>query len=469
MQRQSTRLLRSALILMSLGFACIWGLSDDPEQRAAETAYQRADCQRAIPALKYLTQHSTSPTPTAAADWPQATGAKPLPLTENQYRLAECQRYQSAQQAQQTRQFNSAFSQYVRFAKIYPHSALVSFVRTQLQRIADRTSPGSLASIETCQGITLLLDRGVLSSEHAAVPHLLLTCGRLWSQEREFDRAVHAYAALEIRYPRHYLVAMFAPEFQQLLQRGSLNRSSVTDIYQTVEQRELNRLNQLAQPEPHSDWLTDVLWPVVAINRWLGGYLGAYLLIAGLSLLFGWSFLQSFGVKYLCSIRAALPRRPMSDRRSPTAGTPRGINLMSGQYRLGERRPSPSQTMGSQAPMPPASQTTQHLSGINPSNLQPTASAYRLNREDLDRRGANSRPPSAASPPPPKSKATAPKAATPRRDRPKKSLEKQLLLLVQQSRATAERLVDFERSRVPNKSEDWYWQAAIDRLLRDRR
>lgn len=484
MQRLSTRLLRSALILMSLGLACIWGLSDDPEQQAAQTAYQRADCQRAIPALKYLTQRSPQPAPATTADWLQTTGATGTtspPPTKNHYRLAECQRYQSARQAQQSQQFNSAFAQYVRFAKIYPHSALVSFVRTQLQRIADRTSPGRLASIETCQGLTMLLDRGVLSNDHSAVPHLLLTCGRLWSQEQEFDRAVHAYAALEIRYPNHYLVQMFAPEFQRLLQRSSLNRSSVADVYQAVEQRDLNRLNQLAQPEPHSDWLTEAMWPIVALNRWLGGYLGAYLFIAGLSLLFGWSFLQSFGVRYLCSIRPALSPRPRGDRparpKPAGDGQPRGLNLANGQYRLGQRslRHPSAQAIDPQPPTP--SQTTQHLSSIHPSDLHPTPGAYRLKREDLDRRGANPSPRSAPSTPPPKSppppsnapKAKAPKPSTHRRSRPKKALEKQLLLMVQQNRPTAERLVDWERSRVPNQSEDWYWQAAIDRLLRDRR
>ncbi|MEM6502554.1 MAG: hypothetical protein AAF685_12025 [Cyanobacteria bacterium P01_C01_bin.89] len=32
---------------------------------------------------------------------------------------------------------------------------------------------------------------------------------------------------------------------------------------------------------------------------------------------------------------------------------------------------------------------------------------------------------------------------------------------------TAMRLVDYERSRVPGKSENWYWQAALERLARD--
>ncbi len=32
---------------------------------------------------------------------------------------------------------------------------------------------------------------------------------------------------------------------------------------------------------------------------------------------------------------------------------------------------------------------------------------------------------------------------------------------------TAERLVGYERSRVPGKPENWYWEAAIERLARD--
>ncbi|MEM9771057.1 MAG: hypothetical protein AAF889_05585 [Cyanobacteria bacterium P01_D01_bin.73] len=32
---------------------------------------------------------------------------------------------------------------------------------------------------------------------------------------------------------------------------------------------------------------------------------------------------------------------------------------------------------------------------------------------------------------------------------------------------TAQRLVAYERSRVPGKSENWYWQAALERLARD--
>ncbi|TAD77731.1 MAG: hypothetical protein EA001_09190 [Oscillatoriales cyanobacterium] len=485
MQRQSTRLLRSALILMSLGLVCIWGLSDDSEQQAAQAAYQRADCQSAIPKLQSLTQQSMQPAPSTAADLSPTTGAKPLSLTENQYRLAECQRYQSAQQAQQSQQFNRAFSQYVRFVKVYPHSALVSSVRTQLQRIADRTSPGRLASPETCQGITLLLDRGVLSGEQAAIPHLLLTCGRLWNQQQEFDRAIHAYAALEIRYPNHYLVQMFAPEFQQLLQRSALNRSSVTNLYQAVEQRELNRLNQLAQPEPYTDWLTDLLWPIAALDRWLGNALGVYLFLAGLSLLLGWLFAQSFGVKYFQSIRSRFAPRTTGDRPwATTTAQPCGINLTNGQYRLGKRSldhlhsGQPTQQPGAESP--PTAQTTQHLTSTNPASLHPKPNQYRFDRLALKRQqrsqkaGQAKRQPPANSNQQPKNNKQPPHlprrrpAAAPRR-RPSQSLERQLLLMVQQNRPTAERLVELERSRVPDQSEDWYWQAAIDRLLRDRR
>ncbi|MEM1425281.1 MAG: hypothetical protein AAGF75_01835 [Cyanobacteria bacterium P01_H01_bin.130] len=32
---------------------------------------------------------------------------------------------------------------------------------------------------------------------------------------------------------------------------------------------------------------------------------------------------------------------------------------------------------------------------------------------------------------------------------------------------TAARLVNYERSRVPGKPENWYWEAAIERLARD--
>ncbi len=48
------------------------------------------------------------------------------------------------------------------------------------------------------------------------------------------------------------------------------------------------------------------------------------------------------------------------------------------------------------------------------------------------------------------------------------ALENKLLGMVRGNRSTARRLVAFERAAQPGMSENWYWQAAIDRLVRDR-
>lgn len=48
------------------------------------------------------------------------------------------------------------------------------------------------------------------------------------------------------------------------------------------------------------------------------------------------------------------------------------------------------------------------------------------------------------------------------------ALENKLLGMVRGNRSAARRLVAFERAAQPGMSENWYWQAAIDRLVRDR-
>jgi hypothetical protein len=48
------------------------------------------------------------------------------------------------------------------------------------------------------------------------------------------------------------------------------------------------------------------------------------------------------------------------------------------------------------------------------------------------------------------------------------ALENKLLGMVRGNRSTARRLIAFERAAQPGMSENWYWQAAIDRLVRDR-
>jgi len=464
-------------VLAVAGLGLEWWLRSDPILRAARSAYDQANCAAAIPRFQQVADRSTPDDrdPTAV---------------ESRYRLAECQLYQTAEQAQKARQLNKAFGAYVQFAKIYPHSALIGAVRANVRRILDRTSPGSLASPEACRGLTILLDRAVVSAEHPSAPLLLLTCGRLFTQRAEYARAVHTYVALEIHYPDHPVMELFPEELAQVLRLGQFSESSVRNIYQVIEQRDLDRLNWTARPEPDTDWMMANPRSWELVQQWLanpeswlilGG--GAVGLGLGLAASRWW---RNRSPRPRRSIRPAASPRPKRDRpaRATTTAQPRGINLTNGQYRLGKQsldhlhsdRPTQPQATAS----PPTAQTTQHLSSTNPESLHSKPGQYRFDQLALKRQQRSQRARQAKHQPPtnsnkrpnnnkqpPHSPHRRP-AAAPRR-RPSQSLERQLLLMVQQNRPTAERLVDLERARVPDQSEDWYWQAAIERLIRDRR
>ncbi|NET40210.1 MAG: hypothetical protein F6K19_51140 [Cyanothece sp. SIO1E1] len=47
-------------------------------------------------------------------------------------------------------------------------------------------------------------------------------------------------------------------------------------------------------------------------------------------------------------------------------------------------------------------------------------------------------------------------------------LKNSLISRLQGDASTAARLVEHERSRLPGRTEAWYWSAALDRLMRDR-
>lgn len=49
------------------------------------------------------------------------------------------------------------------------------------------------------------------------------------------------------------------------------------------------------------------------------------------------------------------------------------------------------------------------------------------------------------------------------------TIESQLLTLVNGDRSTALRLVKSAKNSHPGRSEDWYWEKAIEDLIRDRR
>ena len=453
MQRKGQILigLLGAVVVAGLGLE--WWLRSDPILRAARSAYDQANCAAAIPQFQQVADRS-------------APDDRDPTAVESRYRLAECQLYQTAEQAQKARQLNKAFGAYVQFAKIYPHSALIGAVRANIRRILDRTSPGSLASAEACRGLTILLDRAVVSAEHPSAPLLLLTCGRLFTQRAEYARAVHTYVALEIHYPDHPVMELFPEELAQLLRLGQFSESSVRNIYQVIEQRDLDRLNWTARPEPDTDWTMANPRSWELVQQWLANP-ESWLILGGGAVCLGLGLAASRWWRH----RSPRPRRSVS-RRSPVRVTqerPTGFRFDGGQYRLTRQqldqiKAEPSQTIPKTQPQradrptpSPSTSSSSSSSRSASSRSTPPQPTPPPSRPQRDR-------PSAKRPPRPDPK---PKPAKSRG--PSRALEAQLLLLVQNQRSTAERLVALERSRIPGKSEDWYWQAAIERLIRDRR
>ena len=62
-----------------------------------------------------------------------------------------------------------------------------------------------------------------------------------------------------------------------------------------------------------------------------------------------------------------------------------------------------------------------------------------------------------------------PKAGSPPQSTVSRELQSRLLNMVAGDRATAHRLVDNARASNPGCPESWYWEKAIDDLIRDRR
>ncbi|HEY9690035.1 MAG TPA: hypothetical protein V6D46_08565, partial [Coleofasciculaceae cyanobacterium] len=430
MQPKWQVLLVSAITLVAMGVGLELWLRDGPNLESALAAYRRSDCAAAIPRLQIAVQESL----------PDDMDPS---LVESRYRLLECQRYQSAYLAQQSRQFNQAFAGYMQFAKVYPHSALIGAVRENVRRLLDQASPGSLVSPEACTGLTILRDRAVVSADHPATPHVILTCGRLFAKRAEFGRAVHAYVALEIHYPDHPLTQLFSGEFKQVLQQGQLQRPFVRNIYQTIEQRELDQLNWMAQPEPEMDWVMVSLRVVDFGNRWLSGHLAVALVVVGagaIGLWWAWGWWQRGG-------RRRAPREvPRVQPVRVTQERPAGFSWSGGQYRLTGRQldriqAEPKQTISR------SSQGTRSASAVNSAAARSTPPPPKKSAQKA-----------AQKPTPPKSSPKAanpqPKAKPPQRQgRPSRAIEQQLLRLVHNNRPTADRLVNLERSRQPGRSE----------------
>lgn len=415
-------LLVSAMTLVALGVGLELWLRDGPNLDSALAAYRRSDCAAAIPRLQIALQESL----------PDDMDPS---LVESRHRLMECRQYQSAYLAQQARQFNRAFAGYMQFAKVYPHSALIGAVRENVRRLLDQASPGSLVSPAACAGLTILRDRAVVSADHPATPHVLLTCGRLFAQRSEFGRAVHAYVALEIHYPDHPLTQLFPGEFTEVLRQGQLQQPFVRNIYQTIEQQELNQLNWMAQPEPEINWVMVSLRVVDFGKRWLATHGPVVLILVGVGAIgLGWLWIRWQRGRQR---RAAQERPRMRQPVRVTQERPAGFSWSGGQYRL----------------------TGKQLDNIRAEPKQAAAST------------PAARSPKPTTPPSAPKTASAPRPANaPQKSgRPSRAIETQLLRLVHNNRPTAERLVNLERSRQPGRSEDWYWQAAIERLLRDRR
>lgn len=378
---------------------------DRDTYRTGHDAYRNANCPKAIAAFDRLLDRPR------AIDWGRYAARA-------RQQRAECQSFAAARQADLAEDDRAAFAGYLDFTARYPRSYLHEAARNRLDAIAERGSPESLASAEGCAALGPAEARGDLRAENPDLPLLYLTCGRLFRARGDRGEALHLFDVFLQKYDGHPL--------------SGLARQDMQDLLAEISERGLrpgDRDALAAVPAPTGDRAAVAADPGTGEGASDAGGWGANWLAGSRAL--------GRSVRETAAAFRAAPLATLRDR--PELA----VVLLATVPALGYALAVAGRALGRKTRRRRSRSRGRMRRGLLANRPQPNVpEAKQLAVLKIAR-------------------SQEPKELDP-------ALENKLLGMVAGDRRVARRLVAFERTLRPGMAENWYWQAAIDRIVRDR-
>ena len=157
--------------------------------KAGHAAYEKADCQTALPKLKLVVE--------AKKDAESGYGAD----AKREY--DECTAYQAGMDQQKAGKPAAALLAYSNFAQSHNQSPLIKPAQTQVKDLVAKAKPNTLASPELCEKIDQLSQQTLVPEPAKNLPPLYLACGDQYATAKNYDRATQMYDTVLKTYKQH--------------------------------------------------------------------------------------------------------------------------------------------------------------------------------------------------------------------------------------------------------------------------
>ncbi len=156
---------------------------------AGHAAYEKADCQTAIPKLKLVVDAKKDTTSGYGADAKQE--------------YDECVAYQAGVDHQKANKPAAALLAYSNFAHSYDKSPLIKPAQERVKALVANSKPETLTSPELCDKMAQLSKQTLVPNSEANLPPLYVACGDSYTSAKSYDRASQMYDTVLKDYSKH--------------------------------------------------------------------------------------------------------------------------------------------------------------------------------------------------------------------------------------------------------------------------
>jgi tetratricopeptide (TPR) repeat protein len=207
-QRTPDWLLGLAIALAVLGITSIarYFLGYQRYESALQS-YRAADCRAAVEKFNQIIDDFRSVDPGQYAKSAET-------------KKAECGFFENAVSLQKDGKYEAALLGYAKLA-VYEDSNLLAPTRTQISNLFQKLDIKSVSTLNVCDRLGVLTSRSLLPKSNANLQSLYLSCGGLYSKDKNYEKAVGLYENFLKEYPSH----LWLKDVQR-----SLAQASISDI-----------------------------------------------------------------------------------------------------------------------------------------------------------------------------------------------------------------------------------------------
>lgn len=166
----------------------LWQMSS--AYRAGEKAYQYANCSEAIAEFDKVINNQNIPD--LKEYIPRANAKK-----------TECLAFQDAEKKQESGEWETALIDYNEFITDYPDSALNSTIREKSSSLFGQNSIPSVSNAIICEKLGELNQNQLIGYPETSMPILYQSCGEVYQQAKNYDKAAKMYETFLAQYPVH--------------------------------------------------------------------------------------------------------------------------------------------------------------------------------------------------------------------------------------------------------------------------